>query len=189
MSDLLQQFLDAQDAFKQRVHAVRADQWDAPTPDSEWTVRRLVEHLIDEHRWAAPLLHGHDLDAAGAIVRGARDEGSPAGNWDVAATESADAFSEDGALGRTVHLSRGPTPAQDYIREMIFDLVVHSWDLQTAIGFSGDLPSAAVESTYAVAQGYGDLSASGMFDAPVDVPDDASTLDKLIALTGRDPRG
>lgn len=193
--DLLAAFLAAQRAFGERVHAVAEGQWQDATPDTEWTVADLVEHLVDEHRWAAPLLHGHDLETAGQIVRGTRslpvDGGTGANlaeSWDEAAAASADAFSGDGALQRQVALSRGATPARDYVGEMIFDLIVHAWDLGRAIGFDGSLPDQVVELVYAQAQGIGDLSSSGLFDAPVEVPDDASTLDKLVALTGRDPR-
>lgn len=193
-SDLLDAFLRAQRAFGERVHAVREDQWDLPTPDDEWNVTELVRHLVEEHRWAAPLLHGHDLESAAKIVEGSRrlpPEGGVGANvaeeWDEAATESADAFSEDGALDRTITLSRGPTRATDYTREMIFDLIVHGWDLQTAIGFSGGFPDDVVEFVYGVAKDLGDLSSSGMFSAPVQVDDDAPTMDKLVALTGRTP--
>jgi len=72
MDDELNKFLSAQRAFTERVHAVREDQWQAPTPDSEWRVADLVGHLIEEHRWAAPLLHGQDLETAGKIVAGSR---------------------------------------------------------------------------------------------------------------------
>lgn len=193
--DLLAAFLAAQNAFGERVHAVAEGQWQQPTPDTEWTVADLVSHLIEEHRWAAPLVHGHDLDTAGKIVRGTRNlpvDGGTGANlaelWDEAAAASADAFSGDGALERSVALSRGATPARDYIGEMTFDLVVHAWDLGTAIGFDGALPSDVVERVYAQARGIGDLSPSGLFHAPVAVPDDASTIDKLVALTGRSPR-
>ena len=107
--------------------------------------------------------------------------------WDEAAVGSADAFAADGALDRTVELSRGTTPVRDYITEMIFDLVVHAWDLGTAIGYPQPLPDDLVEAVYAEAQAYGDLAGSGMFDDPIPVADDASTIDKLVALTGRDP--
>lgn len=194
MDDLVTTFLAAQRVFSDRVHAVAEDQWQASTPDSEWTVADLVDHLVGEHRWAAPLLHGHDLDAAGKIVKGARSlpvDGGVGANlaeeWDEAATESADAFSADGAVDRTVALSRGPTPASDYISEMIFDLVVHGWDLGTAIGYTEPIPDDLVEKVYAKVQDFGDLAASGLFDEPVAVPDDAPTLDKLIGLTGRNP--
>ena len=191
----LERFLTAQRAFTERVHAVSDDQWQLETPDTEWTVADLVEHLVDEHRWAAPLLHGLDLETAGQVVQGTRSlpvDGGVGANlaeeWDEAAVLSADAFASDGALDRTVELSRGTTPVRDYIKEMTFDLVVHGWDLETAIGYSGDpYPDEVVEDIYAAAKKFGDLSSSGFFDPPVDVSDDASTLDKLIALTGRRP--
>lgn len=193
MDNQLELFLAAQRAFTERVHAVTDDQWHAPTPDTQWDVADLVGHVIEEHRWAAPLLHGQSLETAGEIVRGSRSmpvDGGVGGNlaseWDEAAVESADAFAADGALERTVALSRGDTPVHDYISEMIFDLVVHGWDLQQAIGFTGDLPGDAVEAVYQEMRGH-DLSGGEMFGDPVSVPDDAPTLSKLLALTGRDP--
>jgi uncharacterized protein (TIGR03086 family) len=194
--DDLDRYLTAQQAFTERVHAIAPDQWQLDTPDTEWTVADLVAHLIEEHRYAAPLLHGQDLETAAQIVEGSRSlpvDGGVGANlaeeWAEAALESADAFAADGALDRSVALSRGTTPARDYVKEMTFDLVVHGWDLATAIDFSGaPFPDEVVEDIYAAAKNFGDLSSSGFFDAPVDVPDDASTLDKLIALTGRRPR-
>jgi uncharacterized protein (TIGR03086 family) len=188
-------FLAARRACSERVHAIAEDQWQHDTPDDEWTVADLVDHLVDEHRWAAPLLHGLDLDAAAAVVDGARTlpvDGGVGANlaqaWDEASTACVDAFAEADALDRTVQLSRGPTPARSYLDEMTFDLVVHTWDLGVAIGFPDPVPAELVEPVYAAVKEYGDLSATGRFDPPVGVPADASTLDKLIALTGRDPR-
>jgi uncharacterized protein (TIGR03086 family) len=195
MDDELTKFLTAQRAFTDRVHAIREDQWQLATPDTEWNVADLVGHLIEEHRWAAPLVHGLDLESAGKVVQGSRrlpvDGGvgaNRAEEWDEAAVESADAFSSDGALDRTVALSRGDTPVREYIVEMIFDLVVHGWDLGTAIGYDKPLPEELVEAVYAEAKEFGDMSGSGMFDKPVSVPDDAPTVDKLVALAGRNPR-
>lgn len=198
MSDeLVAKFLSAQRAFDERVQAISEDQWHAPTPDSEWDVAALVDHLIDENQWVAPLVHGLDLEAAGKVVAGSRKlpvDGGVGANlievWDEASLAAADAFREEGALGRSVALSRGPTPAADYIGEMIFDHLVHAWDLGTAIGYQGaPLPDDVVEAVYAMASQMGDLSSYGdMFKPAVSVADDASTLDKLVALTGRDPR-
>jgi uncharacterized protein (TIGR03086 family) len=194
MDDLLAMFLAAQQAFTDRVHAVTEDQWSLDTPDSEWSVADLVTHLVDEHRWAAPLLHGQDVDTAAKIVQGARSlpvDGGVGANlaeeWDEAATGSGDAFTADGALARTVTLSRGQTPVRQYIGEITFDLIVHAWDLGRAIGYAAPLPADVVDAVYAQAMEFGDLSSSGLFDAPVEVPDDAATIDKLVALTGRVP--
>lgn len=194
MDDHLEKFLTASREFGARVHAVTEDQWQLGTPDSEWRVADLVAHLVEEHRWAAPLLHGQDMDSAAKIVEGTRSlpvDGGVGANlaeeWDEAAVGSADAFAADGALNRTVALSRGDTPVRDYISEMIFDLVVHGWDLGTAIGYPGALPDDLVDAVYTTAKDIGDLSASGLFHKPVPVADDAPTIDKLVALTGRDP--
>ena len=54
--DLIATFSSAQAAFTERVRAVAPDQWQLGTPDTQWTVADLVGHLVDEHRWAAPLL-------------------------------------------------------------------------------------------------------------------------------------
>ena len=158
------------------------------TPAAEWSVADLVEHLIDEHRWAAPLLHGQDLESAAKVVKGTRSlpvDGGIGANlaeaWDEAAVGSADAFAADGALDRTVALSRGDTPVRNYITEMIVDLVVHGWDLGTAIGYPRPLPDDLVEAVYAEVQAFGDLTGSGMFDDPIPVDDDAPTIDKLVA--------
>jgi uncharacterized protein (TIGR03086 family) len=192
--ELLHYFQEAQRAFTDRVHAVREDQWSAPTPCDEWTVGDLVQHLAEEHLWAAPLVHGQDLESARKIVEGTRRlpvEGGIGANaaeqWDEAITASADAFTGVGALDRTVALSRGDTPASEYLSEMVADLTVHAWDLGKAIGYSEPLPEDLVSFVYDMAKQAGDLSASGMFKPPVDVPDDAPTIDKLVGLAGRQP--
>ena len=69
-----------------------------------------------------------------------------------------------------------------------FDLTVHAWDLGTAIGYAEPLPDELVGYVYERVSGHGDLSGSGLFGKPVDVPDDAPTIDKLVAATGRRPR-
>jgi uncharacterized protein (TIGR03086 family) len=195
MDDLVSKYLAAQREFGDRVHAIREDQWHAPTPDSEWDVAALVEHVIDEDRWLAPLLHGLDLESAGKVVQGTRSlpvDGGVGANlaeeWDEAVIAASDACTADGAMQRTVSLSRGPTPARDYLAEMIFDHFVHAWDLGKAIGYPRALPEDLAEEMYAMAKGAKDmLESSGLFAAPVTVPDDAPTIDKLVALTGRDP--
>ena len=194
MDEPLNAFLAAQRVFTETVHAIGEDDWHAPTPDTEWDVAELLGHMIEEHRFAAPLLHGQDLESARMVVEGSRKlpiDGGVGANraeeWDEAAVESSDAFSADGALDRDVALSRGSTPARDYLAEMTFDLVIHAWDLAKGIGRDVEFPPEVVEGIYEQAKGFGDLSSSGFFAEPVDVPADAPTMDKLLGLTGRDP--
>ena len=184
-----------QDEFGVRVHAVGPDRWTGPTPNAAWDVADLVAHLVTEHRWIDPLMRGLDLDAAAREIDSARafagDDGVGATYlqaWDEAASHAAAAFSVSDALERPVSLARGETTATSYIRELIFDLTVHAWDLGTAIGYPGKLPADVVRIVWDESHHFGDLSASGMFDRPVAVPVDAPVLDRLIAMTGRDPR-
>jgi uncharacterized protein (TIGR03086 family) len=189
MDDMVSLFLTGQREFGVRVHEIRDDQWGAPTPDDEWDVATLVDHLIDENRWVAPLLDGMSLaeagDAVAALPPPAQDR---VGAWDAAAAASAAAFSRDGVLESSVALSRGSTPARQYIGEMIFDLCVHSWDLGRAIGSQQPLPEELAAAAFGMAKSFGDLSAFGdMYKPAVSIPDEAPLVDRLIAYTGRDP--
>ncbi|MEE2035508.1 TIGR03086 family protein, partial [Rhodococcus sp. CC-R104] len=66
---------------------------------------------------------------------------------------------------------------------------VHTWDLARAVGADDRLDSALVEAVWAEIEPQRDmLAASGLFAAPVPISDDAPVQDRLIALTGRDPR-
>jgi uncharacterized protein (TIGR03086 family) len=190
--DLVAIFLTAQAAFTERVHAVAPDQWQLGTPDAQWTVADLVGHLVDEHRWAAPLLAGLDMDAARAMVAGLGPaDGDGAGlvrAWDLAAATSAEAFRAGGALTGQVAITRGWVPAGEYLEEMVLDLIVHAWDLGVATAYRGPLPANAVAAIYPLAQAIVDRTPAGMFDAPVDVGADAPVIDRLVALTGRRPR-
>ncbi|MDT4932648.1 MAG: hypothetical protein QOK11_540 [Pseudonocardiales bacterium] len=193
MDALLGMFHDGVGEFGARVKAVDAGQWGSPTPDTDWCVADLVGHLTEEHRWIPPLLDGHDLEAAGKIVAAASvargsGVGDLAAEWEGAARASLDAVGEPDALERSVALSRGSTPARQYLAEMIFDLVLHSWDLGTAIGYRGEFPPETVEFVYSQVKDMGDLSGTGMFAAPVDVLESAPTMTKLLAATGRTPR-
>jgi uncharacterized protein (TIGR03086 family) len=189
--DLIETFLTAQDAFTERVHAVGPDQWRLGTPDAEWTVTDLVGHLVDEHRWAAPLLAGLDMNAARAVVAGLRPAGEDGAAlvraWDLAAASAAEAFRTGGALAGQVAITRGWVPAVEYLEEMVLDLIVHAWDLGVATGYPGPLPAGAVTAIYPLAQAIVDRTPAGMFDAPVDVGADAPVIDRLVALTGRRP--
>ena len=65
---------------------------------------------------------------------------------------------------------------------------MHSWDLGTAIGVLDPLPDDQVAYVLGIVKAFGDLAATGAFDPPVPVADDASTEAQLVALTGRQPR-
>ncbi|MEU9123372.1 TIGR03086 family metal-binding protein [Streptomyces sp. NPDC048506] len=175
--------------FGSRVHAVRDDQWDGPTPCAEWSVRDLVNHLTAEQLWVPRLVRdGAAITDVGSDYEGDVLGDDPVETWDRAAVAAVAAFSERGALGRTVQLSYGSAPADAYCTQMMADAVVHSWDLSRAIGaeerLPGDLATAALREVEPYAPG---LAASGLFAPAVEPPPDADDLVRLLCLLGRRP--
>ena len=56
--------------FDARVRQIGDHQWQAPTPDEDWTVRHLVNHLAGEDLWAPPLLAGSTIAEVGDRFEG-----------------------------------------------------------------------------------------------------------------------
>ncbi|WP_431041476.1 TIGR03086 family metal-binding protein [Streptomyces sp. P1-3] len=184
---LLTRHGEALDLFTDRVHAIRPDQWDAPTPCTEWSVRDLVNHLTAEQLWVPPLVRdGSTIEAQGDAFDGDVLGDDPVAAWDRAAAEARAAFRAPGAIERTVHLSYGETPASHYCAQMITDAVVHAWDLSRGIGADERLPAALVTFSVREITPYAaDLEKSGLFAAPVEPPAGADVQTKLLALLGR----
>ncbi|MER7047274.1 TIGR03086 family metal-binding protein [Streptomyces jumonjinensis] len=190
MAALLTRHSEALALFGERVHAVRADQWDEPTPCTDWSVRDLVNHLTAEQLWVPALVTEgsttEEIEEAGDAYDGDVLGKRPRATWDSAARAAHRAFAEPGALKRMVWLSYGETPAVAYCSQMITDAVVHSWDLSRAIGASERLPDAlvafALEEVTPYASG---LSASGLFAPPIEPPPGDSHQTRLLALLGR----
>ncbi|MGV9744260.1 TIGR03086 family metal-binding protein [Rhodococcus zopfii] len=164
----------------------RVTDWSAPTPDTEWDVAQLVEHMVDEQRWIPPLLSGMTVADAEATL-------APIGD-DLRAEWSRYAESAGTAWAATdpnapVHLSYGVVPCRDYLRQQVADIAIHTWDLARGVGGDDRLDPDLVAATWADIEPQRDmLAASGLFADPVPVPDDAPLQDRLLALTGRDPR-
>lgn len=177
----------ALDLFTDRVHAIGADQWDAPTPCADWSVRDLVGHLTTEQLWVPSLVRdGATIDSVGDAFDGDVLGPDPVVSWDTAAAASHETFAEPGALYRTVHLSFGDTAADFYCGQMITDLVVHAWDLSRAIGADESLPDDLVAFSFHEIKPYAaDLAKTELFAPAVEPPQDADAQTELLSLLGR----
>ncbi|MGW2178340.1 TIGR03086 family metal-binding protein [Streptomyces sp. NPDC001732] len=187
VDEILERHGEALRLFTDRVHAVRDDQWSAPTPCTEWTVRDLVAHLTAEQLWVPSLVtEGRTVAEVGDAFDGDVLGEDPVAAWERAAAGARGAFEAPGALERTVNLSYGDTPADAYCAQMVADAVVHAWDLSRAIGADERLPALLVDFTRREVGPYAkDLSGSGLFAPPVGTPADADPQTELLALLGR----
>ena len=99
---------------------------------------------------------------------------------------------------RRISTGRWPSspesPSRSSPRFLIGDLLIHSWDLARSIGADETLPPAAVDATMAglhhvppeLLRGTNPLG-QPMMGPPVEVADDASVQDRMLAFTGRRP--
>jgi uncharacterized protein (TIGR03086 family) len=186
-TELLELFQRAQAAFTDRVDAVEPGQWDLEALPG-WTVTDLVAHLVGEAHWVPGLLAGDSVDDVAAQVPAGNDAllaPDPLTAWEAVADEALAAVAGADLDGGTVHLTRGPTPAREYVEELTADLTVHSWDLARATGGDEQLDPALVRAAEALAERLPGDGVPGLFDPPLEVAEGASPQDRLLARFGR----
>jgi uncharacterized protein (TIGR03086 family) len=174
--------------FTDRVGLVADEQWSEPTPCADWDVRTLVNHVVGEELWTVPLLAGATIEEVGDRFDGELLGTDPVGSARQAAAQTEAAIAEPGALDRTVQLSFGETPAEEYVRQLLADYLIHAWDLAVAIGADPRLDPEVVHECAAWFVGREHLYRRGDSIGPrVEVPADADEQDRLLGAFGRDP--
>ena len=125
------------------IASIKSDQWTLTTPCPDWDVRALVEHLVTEARWTAPLLAGLTVGEVGASLDGPLDP-DPVAAW-TAAQRAALGVARGPQMGETVvHASAGDIPAQEYLRQLTADYLIHGWDLAVTLGLDDTLDAELV---------------------------------------------
>jgi uncharacterized protein (TIGR03086 family) len=170
------------------VHNTRRDQFDDPTPCTDWDVRTLLNHLI-----------GGCISYAvgGSGERAHPPTGSDhvgtdhVGAFEDAAKGALEAFRAPGALDRTFSLPTGDTPGSAALGLALAEAAVHGWDLATATGqpaaIDDDIAESLYQMTTSMMAPQGPYPRRTAFEDPVDVDDDASPADRLLAYLGRRP--
>ncbi|MED5292745.1 MAG: TIGR03086 family metal-binding protein, partial [Actinomycetota bacterium] len=164
------------------------------TPCSEFEVRDLIGHFT----------LGRFLFAAGLSGDKARGEeligGMPARMGDVLGDDHRATYQDASAqidsavdgvedIDEVVSLIFGDMPAGVALQLISADNLVHCWDLASATGQEFDPSDDLVEATDSFFRGFitDDVRAGGGFGTELEVPDDASALERLLGLCGRTP--
>jgi uncharacterized protein (TIGR03086 family) len=170
--------------FTRLVGEVGPDQWSAPTPCSDWDVRTLVNHVVGEERWVAPLMDGKTIADVGDSLDGDLLGDDPVTASTSAAQEAQAAASKPET---TVHLSYGDEDSSEYLRQLAADYLVHGWDLAAAIGADPRMdPELVDEVAIWFAAREEMYRAGGAIADRVEGFNDPA--DTLIGAFGRDPR-
>jgi uncharacterized protein (TIGR03086 family) len=169
---------------------VTDDRLDAPTPCSEYTVRDLLTHVAQGASGFRAAARKVPVDEAALVTVGeadwrarfARELRGLADEWRA----------EEAWQGMT---KAGPFDFPGAVAGNIAhnELVVHCWDLARATGQNLVLPTETVRTAWEwnsalEADDAAREARATMFAPPVPVAEDAPLIDRVAALTGRDPR-
>lgn len=145
--------------------------WYRQSPCEAWDARGVLEHVIGFHDvlLLRPLRLKPD-----------RPREDPRARWQLTYRSLAQALGS----GVATRLE-----AYTLMPNLTRDVLVHTWDLARAVGADDRLDPQWCELFYAALPADpGDLTSSGMFGAPVPVPDENDAQARLLACLGRDPR-
>ncbi len=164
------------------LHPIANDDLSKQTPCREFDIAKLTDHLMN----SITVIGG----AAGAELP-ERDAADSVERQVIAAARPAlDAWHRRGLDG-TVAFGQNEAPARVMAGILSLEFLIHAWDYAMAMGRDLDAPDSLTEYVMGLAQGI--ITPQGRttagFDDPVEVPDDAGALDRLVAYTGRNPSG
>lgn len=167
------------------VEHVRREQMELPTPDDEWNVHDLLQHMVYELAWTADIVAGRTISEVGDKYESILLHGNPVELWrhfeprTRAAVETCDEQAR-------AHLSYADKAVGEYLLEAGNDQLVHAWDLGQAIGVRVVFDEEVAELLYEQASARKDeYASSGLFADPLSVSDSESAQIKLLALLGR----
>jgi len=168
------------------VGRIEPGQLDRPTPCAEFDVRGVIDHMIGGGQAFAPVFRG-EAPPAPAGDASARAQRHPAAEFRTLMADLLAAVQSPGALTRTVASPFGEVPGAVFARFVAFDGLIHGWDLATATGQPYDPPEALVAEVDAFARQAlaPEMRDGDTFAAEAEAPDDASTLLRLVAFSGR----
>lgn len=176
---IIDQFLTDAARFGDVVAA--GGDWDGASPCDGWAANDVLDHVIDTER---DFLARHGSDLGDAPV------GDPADRWSrhltaVRAQLTADLV----ATGFDGHF--GPTTVGDTLRDFYgFDLLVHRWDLGTALGHEIELSEPELERLEAAVPEPGTplhaaFYSEGICKPALPMPPDATRQTRVLAAFGR----
>lgn len=174
------------------------DQWDAPTPCGDWTLRRLLAHMTAQHLGFAAAAEAAVADGRTADPAVWREVplNDPGRAYADSVKRVLHAFAADGVLDTEFVLPEiHPTmrfAARRAIGFHLVDYVLHGWDVAASLGFPAayddDLTAAAAEVARAeVPVGPSRERPDASFAPPVGLSGPTTAEDELLAYLGRDP--
>jgi uncharacterized protein (TIGR03086 family) len=178
------QVLEAAVTELQRVidtSPINANDRQAATPCDAFTVDELIDHILDTHNLLLGGAGGQPVETTGTVST----------RHQTVAAVALEQWKTRGIDG-TIDLGGNKLPAEFGISLHALECYIHAWDLAQSLDRTFTPPEELTAAMRDFAQGFitddvrGD--ADGMpYRAEVSAPDDATDLERIIALSGRNP--
>jgi uncharacterized protein (TIGR03086 family) len=190
----LELFLLANQSLQDVVKHVKDEQLDLEIPeDMGWrpnqTLRTALNLYAYENRCVQDVLDGRkDLltndefkeDLLGDDLQG---------NFAKYHEQAQDAVKNLDDPQKMVHISYGDFPAEQYLSDITVQRGLGAYDLAKFIGADTKLPDELVKGLWEAIVPIADmLRQYNVFKAEIPVPEDAPLMQRLLGLTGRDPK-
>lgn len=192
-------FVLADRALNRVVQQIADDQWDMEMPrsfavsgehEAMPTLRVIVNRHAYDDAWVPDMLAGRNMDDAGKSkfdgdLLGTDPKGAFAAIVDKACA-AAEALDDP---ERTVHCSFGDYPAREYLWQINGFRGLRAWDIAKVIGVDATLPEDLVQGLWEELSPVADeWRKYGVFPPAIPVADDAPLMERLLGLTGHEPR-
>jgi uncharacterized protein (TIGR03086 family) len=171
------------------VNTIPADQdMNVLTPCTEWDLRTLLNHTILWTAYSAEQRAYGKSVADDLMSKDFAAEPGYAADYEEQIGRAVKAWSDPAAWDRELGVMGASTKAADIAAMLIAEMVLHGWDIARATGQEYRSDEAVAANVLTTVQAQGELfrKYQGFADI-IAVPDTASTLDRALALSGRDP--
>ena len=169
------------------IATVTPEQATLPTPCDEYDVNQLIGHMQAVVRRIGVVLSGQPFWSVPREL----ESSDWVADWDAGRAATDAVLADDACLTREVTVPWGTVPGASAAASYIGELSVHSWDLATALGMTDVLNDALATAALPAYMEKVPAEPRGPeipFGPVVEVGDDATPYERLVAWTGRDPR-
>lgn len=184
MREKLRNFIEAVDTFEAVCRKAPPGAWDNDSPCEGWTARDVLAHQC------AVLDALARIARTGAWARPVKVEppDDPLARWELTRESLLEALCRPGVMEREDKYWFGRMDMATFVSYVQWDPLTHAWDIAKATGVEVNLPPRLCRVSYRLIGERAEwFRRTGRIGPAVQVPDDASIVDRYLATVGRQP--
>lgn len=163
------------------ISAVPSDKWDVASPCEGWSVRDVVQHILDTQKGS--------LEPVGLSISGGPSvDDDPVAAWGHVREKMQDILDDPTRANLEYDGHFGKTDLASSIGSFYsLDLIVHAWDIAHPTGVDDTISSEDLDFVETFITQMGDnIRLDGVCGPAIEVPADADRQTKVLAQLGRD---